>query len=103
VKLNVAAHEVIANSVLISSMLYFLAIWEGTKVGVAHITSKIRNFFWLGSLTRTRAKVAWKVYYLQRKAGGLNMIDPQEALTMLMAKWALSVLEPGQSNFKALM
>jgi hypothetical protein len=31
------------------------------------------------------------------------MIDPQKALTMLMAKWTLSTLKHGQLNFKALI
>jgi hypothetical protein len=57
-------------------MLYFLAIWGGTKAGVARITSRIRNFFWYAPATRTQARVSWKLCCLSREEGGLNMIDP---------------------------
>jgi hypothetical protein len=69
VRLNAAGREVITNIVLISALLYFLAVWGGTKGGIECITSKIRTFFWSGSTTRTRTRVAWKVYCLRRMAG----------------------------------
>jgi hypothetical protein len=85
-RLNAAGREVVTNSILISSMLYFLAIWCGTKAGIARATSKVRNFFWSGSVTRTRARVSWKQCCLRREDGGLNLIDPHDAVTALMAK-----------------
>jgi hypothetical protein len=102
-RLNATSREVIGNSVLISFLLYFLALWGGTKAGLTKITSKIRNFFWSGSATRTRNRVAWKTCCLYREEGSLNMIDPQEALTALMAKWVVTALEPGISNFKGIL
>jgi hypothetical protein len=44
-RLNTTSCEIVTNSTLISSMLYFLAIWGGSKAEVAHITSRIRTFF----------------------------------------------------------
>jgi hypothetical protein len=57
-KLNFAGREVIVNGVLISSLLYFLGIWGGTKAGISRVTSKIRNYYWCGGLHRTRARTA---------------------------------------------
>jgi hypothetical protein len=60
-------------------MLYFLAIWGGTKTGLNKILSKVRNFFWSGSVSRTRARVAWRTICQYKEDGGLNMIDHVEA------------------------
>jgi hypothetical protein len=80
-------------------MLYFLALWKGTRAGVTRITNKVRNFFWSGIPTRARAPVSWKLCCQCLKEGRLNMVDPLEALTFLMAKWVVSTLEQGISNF----
>ena len=58
-KLNLAGRVVVANSVLISSMLYFLAIWGGSSSGIKRVEGKIRNFLWAGTTTFARAKVSW--------------------------------------------
>jgi hypothetical protein len=55
VKLNLAGREIIANSVLVSTLFYFLAIWGGTVDGIKCITGMIRNFYWAGSIHRARA------------------------------------------------
>jgi exonuclease III len=44
-KLNTAGREVVVNNILISAMLYFLAIWGGSAGGVKKITAKVRNFY----------------------------------------------------------
>jgi hypothetical protein len=66
-------------------------------------TSKIRNFLWSGTAIQTKARVAWRTCCMQREDGGLNMIKPQEALLALMAKWIVSALESGLSNFRNLI
>jgi hypothetical protein len=70
---------------------------------VARITGKIRNFVWSGSPSRTRVRVAWKTCCLSRTVGGLNLVEPHEALMAMMTKLILTALEPGQSNFKAIL
>jgi hypothetical protein len=102
VRLNSAGQEVIANSVLVSFLLYFLAIWGGTADGIKRITRKTRNFYWAGTIQQARARVAWQTCCLKRCNGGLNLIDSQEAITTLMAKWVVVACEPGTSNFKAM-
>jgi hypothetical protein len=103
VRLNSAGREVIANSVLVSSLLYFLAIWGDTADGIKRITRKIRNFYWAGTTQQARAWVAWQTCCLKRCDGGLNLIDHQEATTALMAKWVVVACELGTSNFKAML
>jgi hypothetical protein len=100
---NAAGRETVANGILISALLYFLAIWGGTKQGIQKVTGKIRNFLWSGSPTAVRARVAWTVCCQPKQVDGLNLIDPQEAVTALIAKWVLTALEPGESNFKVLL
>jgi hypothetical protein len=65
-------------------MLYFFAIWDGTKTSISQVTSKIRNFFWSGK--SCQACKLWKVYYFRRDDGGLNMMDSYDAVMALMAK-----------------
>jgi hypothetical protein len=101
--LNLAGREVVVNGVLISACLYYLALWGGTKKGVAQITSRIRNFYWSGTTARTWIGVGWKVCCLSRDDGGLNIIDPGEAVCALMTKWIISACELGLSNFKAMI
>jgi hypothetical protein len=103
VKLNTAGREVVVNNILISAMLYFLAIWGGSTRGVKKITAKVRNFYWSCTPTTARARVAWQVCCLKRSDGGLNLIDPNETVLALMTKWIVATCEPGMSNFKALM
>jgi hypothetical protein len=102
-RVNSAGREVIANSVLISTCLYFVAICSGTKAGVARITGKIRNFYWSGTPHTSRVRVAWQTCCLQRHEGGLNLIDPGAAVVALMSKWILSACEPRASNFKTIL
>jgi hypothetical protein len=102
-KHNAVGREVISNGVLVSTMLYFLGIWSGTKVGIKQATSNVRIFFWSGTTNHSRARVAWHTCCLKRQDRGLNMVDPVDALTWLMAKWILSTLEPQMTNFKAIL
>jgi hypothetical protein len=86
IRLNTTGREVIANGVLISTLFYFLAIWGGTKAGVQKIISKIRNFYWSGFVQQCRARVAWKMCCQKRVEGGLNLMDPMDALTSMMGR-----------------
>jgi hypothetical protein len=94
IRLNSAKRAMIANNVLISSLLYFLGIWGGTNGGIKHIKRKVRNFFWTGSPSPSQACIAWNTLCLQRCNGGLNLIDPQEVMLTMMAKWMVAVCEP---------
>jgi hypothetical protein len=78
VRLNSAGRAVISNSIFISMMLYFLGIWGGggSTGAIKRIKGKIRNFFWTGSPSPSRARVAWQILCFPHSEGGLNIIDP---------------------------
>jgi hypothetical protein len=89
-RINIIGRETIANAILISSMLYFIAIWGGTKRGIASITKKVRQFFSSGTIQRTSARVSWQVCCLKRCDRGFNLINPNEAIIALISKWIVA-------------
>jgi hypothetical protein len=103
VRLNSTGRAVIANGVLVSATLYFLSIWAGSKASIRKVISKIRNYLFAGTSQPARARVAWQVVCSQKKDGGLNIVNPAEAVEALMSKWIISACEPGSSNFKLLL
>jgi hypothetical protein len=103
VRLNSAGRAVIANGVMVSTTLYFLSIWAGSTNGVRKVVSKIRNYLFAGTSQPARARVAWRVVCSRKKDGGLNIVNPLEAVTAMMAKWVVSACEPGCSNLKLLI
>jgi hypothetical protein len=78
--------EIVVNGVLVSTCLYFLALWDGSNKGVKNITGLIRNYYWSGPADRARAGAAWSVCCLNCNAGRLNFIDPRDAVVALMTK-----------------
>jgi hypothetical protein len=46
--MNTTGQTVIANGILFSATLYFLALWGGTQTGIKKITAQARNFVWSG-------------------------------------------------------
>jgi hypothetical protein len=102
-KLNFIGRTIIANIVLISTTLYFLAIWGGLGNGVKRIKAKTRNYLWASKDRPSRARVAWNTCCLRKRDGGLGLMDPFKPLTALMAKWIISACEPGNSNFKIML
>jgi hypothetical protein len=103
VRLNSAGRAVIANGVMVSATLYFLSIWAGSTNGVQKVVSKIRNYLFAGTSQPARAQVAWHVVCSRKKDGGLNIVNPLEAVTAMMAKWVVSACELGCSNLKLLI
>jgi hypothetical protein len=47
--------------------------------------------------------VAWQVVYCRKKDDSLNIVNPLEAVVVLMSKWVVGVCEPGNSNFKMMI
>jgi hypothetical protein len=104
-RINNTGRAVVANGILISTALFFLAIWEGggSDKGVAKVKNKVVNFIWVGADRPTRSRVAWDTCCLKKKERGLGMIDPGDAVNALMSKWIITACEPGQSNFKIML
>lgn len=60
----------------------------------------VRYFLWSGSSSEIRARVAWEDCSVAKKFGGLGLLDAEEAMNALMAKWLLRALLPGSSNLQ---
>jgi hypothetical protein len=54
-------------------------------------------------MKRSRSKVFWlQCYQIKSNGGGVNLINPKDALTALLVKWIMEALEPGSSNLHLL-
>jgi hypothetical protein len=103
VRLNGAGRTVVVNGFLVSATLYFLSIWEGTQGSIKKVISIIRNYLFFGTCQPASARVAWNVVCSKKQDGGLNIVNPIEAVTVLLCKWIISACEPGSSNLKTML
>jgi hypothetical protein len=103
IRLNGTGRAVVVNGILVSATLYFLSIWAGSQRGIKKVVGLARNYLFAGTEQPTRARVAWQVVCSKRQEGGLNIVNPTEAVTALMSKWIVSACEPETSNFKLLL
>ncbi|KAG0605467.1 hypothetical protein M758_9G061900 [Ceratodon purpureus] len=103
IHLSLAGRVVIANSVMLSTLWYFLSIWGGSKTVLNSIRASIRNYVWSGTAENARVRVSWTDCCAPKSSGGLGLIDPAEALASLMTKWILRALEPGRSALHLLL
>lgn len=103
VHLSLAARAVVVNSVLLSSLWYFLSLWCGSKEILSSIRASLRNFLWAGTEEHVRARVRWDDCCAEKLVGGLGLIDPQEALTSLTNKWIVKAMVPGNSPLNILL
>ena len=97
-KLNPTGRSIVANSVLLSSTFFFLSIWGGSRKGVKKIKSVIMNYIAGGKLQQARIRVSWQQCCQTKSKGGVNLINPEDAVAALMTKWLTKALEPGDSN-----
>jgi hypothetical protein len=102
-RLNGAGRAVVVNGILISATMYFLSIWVGSQKGVKKVISLIRNYLFAGTSQPARTRVAWNVVCSKREEGGLNIVNPADAVTALMSKWVINACEPGSFNFKIML
>jgi hypothetical protein len=102
-KLSLAGRSVIVNSVLLSTLWYFISIWGGSLAVIRKIRAQLWNFLWSRSAHRARSRVSWTDCCANKQKGGLNLIDLEEALDALSAKWVIKALTPGESNLKTLL
>jgi hypothetical protein len=103
VRANLTGRAVIVNNVLLGAYYFFFSIWGGTKRGVARIKTIMINYLAAGGIQRARAKVGWIQCCQERSKGGINLINPDDAITALMTKWVLKALELGTSNLHVLL
>ena len=102
-RLLVAGRAMIVKQVLLSSLWYFTSIWHGSVKVLGKIKGLLRNYLWSGMEYASRARVSWSDCCVKRKAGGLSLLDPQEATTTLLCKWIINAYGPGESNLKIIL
>jgi hypothetical protein len=101
--LSLAARRVIVNSILLSTLWFFIHIWAGSDSIIQKIRASLRDYLWSGTEGHAIARVGWDDCCAVKEVGGLNLIDPEEALVALSSKWVLRVLEPGTSALHTLL
>ena len=101
--LCLTAQAIVINSVLLSTLWYFLAIWGGTTHVVKRIKTKLNNYLWKESAKKSRIRVSWQDCTVLCQKRGLNLVDPEIALQALLAKWIVKALLPGNSNLQILL
>ena len=102
-RINGTGRVVICNGILVSSLMFFLAIWSGSKAGVIKVISKIQNYLWTGTQHNSRARIAWDSCCRKKKERGLGLVNPEEAVVAMMCKWIVLACESGLSNFKRVL
>ncbi len=58
---------------------------------------------WSSGEHPTQAKVNWANYYVRTIACDMGLIDPKNALTTLMCKWVLLMMELNDFSLKILL
>ena len=97
IHLSLAGRAVIVNAVLLSTLWYFIGIWGGSLHCMRRIRASLQNFLWSGSAHPSRSRVRWVDVCAPKSIGGFNLVDPEEALHALAAKWVLKALTPGNA------
>jgi hypothetical protein len=76
VHLSLIGRALIVNSVLLSSLWFFIVTWVGSLAILWRIRGMLYNFLWSGTDHRCRARVSCSA----RRIGGLDLIDPDDSL-----------------------
>ena len=56
------------------------------------------NYLVVGRMQRSRTQVSWGECNMEKVDRGLNLINLEDAIAELMAKWPVKAIEPGGSN-----
>jgi len=91
------------NTILLSTIYYFIAMWSGSIQVIRLIRSNLRNYLWNDIEYTTYTRVNWKDCCLLKAIGGLKLLDPKVSLYTLLAKWILYAIELGISRLKILL
>ena len=62
---------------------------------IRQIHAYLRKFLWSGSFTNARAKVHSSNVFVPKNVGRLNLIDIEDMVDALMAKWIVKALGLG--------
>ncbi len=100
--LPLACKIVIVNSILGSSLQYFIAMRANFFKAIKKYRSSMCNYLWNGQDHNIRSRVSWIDCCVKQMIGGLNIINSAEALNVLLSKW-VKMFGLGCSNLKLLL
>jgi hypothetical protein len=78
--LSLAGRRLIVNSILLSTLWFFIQLWVGSDSVLKKIHTSLQEFLWLGADGTPIARMNWNDCCAGRDQGGLGLIDPEEAL-----------------------
>lgn len=61
------------------------------------------NYLDARTMQRARVRAGWLQCCQPRNNGGLELMNPEDAMIALMAKWVVKAMEPGNSNLHLLL
>lgn len=68
---QLTGRAIVVNSVLLSNLWYFVAIWGGSLGVIKKIRVLVQNFLWSGSSCTCRVRVSWNDCCVDKCHGGL--------------------------------
>jgi hypothetical protein len=80
------------------SLWYFISIWGRSR----KIIQQIWALIWASKKYTTCNMVKWGNCCVRNFFAGLGVVDPEEALVILLTKWVLHALQFGESNLQIL-
>ena len=78
--LSLARWTLIVNQFLMSSLLYFIVVWVGSKRVIGRIEALFHNYLWSGSQNIAKARVSWEDCTIFKKVRGVGLISPKNAI-----------------------
>lgn len=76
IHLQLASRAIIVNSILVSTLWFFINIWGGSKKVIKKCKSFCHNFLWARKEHRARTKVNWSNWCAHKSIEGLRLLPP---------------------------
>ena len=103
-KLPLAGHIIVANHVLLATTWYNLSCWTIFNASIHQIQQLVCNYIWsVKEDHAAQAKVAWPILTSPKARGGLGLIDPLSQSKVVLAKFVVRGLQPGDDYWKMLL
>jgi hypothetical protein len=102
-KVNATRRGMVVNGKLLSSTYFFTSLWGASLKGVKKVCGVVANYFWSYTMNRSRNKVSWLQCCQTQSNGGVNLVNPTDAMTSFMNKWILKAVELGTSNLHLML
>lgn len=94
---------VIYNHIFLSTLWFFIIVCGGSNKILRKFRGAIRNYLWSGKEQLTHTRVSWREFCMQKKYGGLGLVDIEATKTNLPCKWVIKMMELGKSNLQFML